>query len=239
NMVQLLSGEDVVTASATTAKEALDALRSEPFDCLVVDLRLPDMSCLELIEQVKRDPAFAHLPIIVHTGKDLSPEEEKELDRVANAIVLKDARAPERLIQEVALFLHRSASGLGSTQRKAIETVTIQDPALAAKTVLIVDDDMCNIYALTTILEQGKMNTIFAQDGRKAIEELKTNPAIDIVLMDIMMPEMDGYTAMKEIRKDDRFKSLPIIALTAKAMKGDRERCMDAGASDYIPKPVD
>jgi CheY-like chemotaxis protein/HAMP domain-containing protein len=239
HLVQLLSGEDVDACSTSTAKEALELLGSRPFDCVVVDLRLPDMSGLELIEHVKRDAAFAQLPVIVHTGKDLAPEEERVLERMANAIVLKDARSPERLIQEVSLFLHRSASGLGSTQRKAIEMVTMQDPALAGKSVLIVDDDMRNIYALTTILEQSRMNTLYAQDGRRAIEELKTNPSIDIVLMDIMMPEMDGYTAMREIRKEDRFRALPIIALTAKAMKGDRERCMDAGASDYIPKPVD
>jgi CheY-like chemotaxis protein len=239
HLVELLTGEDVEASSVTTAQQALELLQTKPFDCVVVDLRLPGMSGLDLISQIKRDPALAQLPVIVHTGKDLAPEEEKTLEKLASAIVLKDARSPDRLIQEVSLFLHRSTSGLASSQRKAIETVTLNDPALAGKTVLIVDDDMRNIYALTTMLEQGKMNTVYAQDGRKAIDELKTNPSIDIVLMDIMMPEMDGYTAMKEIRKEERFRTLPIIALTAKAMKGDRERCLDAGASDYIPKPVD
>ncbi|HEX7896542.1 MAG TPA: HAMP domain-containing protein [Planctomycetota bacterium] len=239
NLVNLLNGEDVETVSVATAQEALEALASKPFDCVVVDLRLPDMGGIELIEHVKREPAFAQLPIIVHTGKDLSPEEERELERIANAIVLKDARSPERLIQEVSLFLHRASSEMGGTHRKAIETVSTIDPALEGKKVLIVDDDMRNIYALTTVLEQSQMNTIYAQDGRKAIEVLNTDPAIDIVLMDIMMPEMDGYQAMKEIRQRERFKNLPIVALTAKAMKGDRERCLDAGASDYIPKPVD
>jgi HAMP domain-containing protein/CheY-like chemotaxis protein/signal transduction histidine kinase len=239
HLIQLLSGEDIEASSAATAQEAMELLKSRSFDCMVVDLKLPDMSGLELIERVKREPNLAQLPVIVHTGKDLAPEEEKDLDRMTNAIVLKDVRSPDRLVQEVALFLHRSTSGLATSQRKAIETGTLKDPALAGKTVLIVDDDMRNIYALTTMLEQGEMNTLYAQNGRKAIEELKSNSSIDIVLMDIMMPEMDGYTAMKEIRKDERFKDLPIIALTAKAMKGDRERCMDAGASDYIPKPVD
>jgi CheY-like chemotaxis protein len=239
NLVQLLSGEDVDTVSVATAQEALDTLKSKPFDCVVVDLRLPDMGGLELIEHVKRDAAFAQLPIIVHTGKDLSPEEERELDRVANAIVLKDARSPERLIQEVSLFLHRSTSGLAGSHRKAIESNSSSDPALTGKKVLIVDDDMRNIYALTTVLEQSRMDTIYAQDGRKAIDVLASDPTIDVVLMDIMMPEMDGYQAMKEIRSRERFKDLPIIALTAKAMKGDRERCLEAGASDYIPKPVD
>jgi hypothetical protein len=223
----------------STAQEALELLRSRPFDCLVVDLRLPDMGGIALIEHVKSEPSLVQLPVIVHTGKDLSPGEERELERMASAIILKDARSPDRLIQEVSLFLHRSASGLASVQRKAIETVIVNDPSLAGRTVLIVDDDMRNIYALTTVLEQGKMVTLFAQDGRKAIDELKTNPSIDIVLMDIMMPEMDGYAAMREIRKEERFRDLPIIALTAKAMKGDRERCLEAGASDYIPKPVD
>ncbi|HYE97932.1 MAG TPA: response regulator, partial [Planctomycetota bacterium] len=237
-LVGLLSGDDIETVSTATAAEALEILRSRPFDCLVVDLRLPDMSGFELIDRLRREPSLSHLPIIVHTGKDLSPEEEKELDHSANAIVLKDARSPDRLIQEVSLFLHRSSGG-GDSRRSPVETIALRDPALAGKTVLVVDDDMRNIYALTTLLEETKMNTIFAQDGRKAIEELQNNPSIDLVLMDIMMPEMDGYQAMREIRKVDRFKALPIIALTAKAMKGDRERCIEAGASDYIPKPVD
>jgi CheY-like chemotaxis protein/signal transduction histidine kinase/HAMP domain-containing protein len=239
HLARLLAGDDVEVTVAATAEEALAALRSQPFDCAIVDLRLPGMSGFDLIERIKKEPGLSNLPIIVHTGKDLGPEEEKNLERAASAIVLKDARSPERLIQEASLFLHRSASELGQAHRRAVESVILQDPSLAGRTVLIVDDDMRNIYALASVLEQSRMNTLYAQDGRKAIEELRTNPEIDIVLMDIMMPEMDGYQAMREIRKDPRFERLPIIALTAKAMKGDRERCIEAGASDYIPKPVD
>jgi CheY-like chemotaxis protein/signal transduction histidine kinase/HAMP domain-containing protein len=239
SLVDLLSGEDVETTSARTGEEALEMLKRGPFDCLVLDLRLPDMSGFDLIDKIKKEAGLPQLPIIIHTGKDLSDEEEARLERAASAIVLKDARSSERLVQETSLFLHRPASEFEGSRQKMIESVTLKDPALAGKTVLIVDDDMRNIYALTTVLEEGRMNTLYAQDGRKAIDQLENNPGIDIVLMDIMMPEMDGYQAMREIRKKDKFKDLPIIALTAKAMKGDRERCMDAGASDYIPKPVD
>jgi HAMP domain-containing protein/CheY-like chemotaxis protein/signal transduction histidine kinase len=239
SLVELLSGDDVETRAVGTGAEALELLKSGPFDCLILDLVLPDMKGTRLIEQIKSEVGLLQLPIIVHTGKDLSPDEEERLSTVTSAIVVKDANSPERIMESVSLFLHRPSARLGAHHRKMLEAVVQKDPTLAGKTVLVVDDDMRNIYALSSILEQNEMKVVFAQNGKKALGELASNPAIDIVLMDIMMPEMDGYQAMREIRKSERFESLPIIALTAKAMKGDRERCIDAGASDYIPKPVD
>jgi CheY-like chemotaxis protein len=239
NLIELLSGDDVETKAAGTAAEALEILKSGRLDCLVLDLGLPDVGGIELIERIKSEVGLLQLPIIVHTGRDLSPEEEARLSTVTSAIVVKDATSPERIVEAVSLFLHRPSTGLGVPQRKMLQTVVEQDTALAGKTVLLVDDDMRNIYALSSKLEQLQMNVVFAQNGRMAMEELASSPAIDVVLMDIMMPEMDGYQAMREIRKIERFRAMPIIALTAKAMKGDRERCIEAGASDYIPKPVD
>jgi CheY-like chemotaxis protein len=239
NLIELLSGDDVETTAAGTAAEALEILKSGPLDCLVLDLGLPDAGGIELIERIKSEVGLLQLPIIVHTGRDLSQDEEAHLSSVTSAIVVKDATSPERIVEAVSLFLHRPSTGLGVPQRKMLQTVVEQDTAFAGKTVLLVDDDMRNIYALSSKLEQLQMNVVFAQNGRMALEELASSPAIDVVLMDIMMPEMDGYQAMREIRKIERFREMPIIALTAKAMKGDRERCIEAGASDYIPKPVD
>jgi HAMP domain-containing protein/CheY-like chemotaxis protein/signal transduction histidine kinase len=239
SLIDLLAGEDVVTETAGTAAEALEMLKSKPFDCLVLDLMLPDIGGLELVERIKSEVGLLQLPIIVHTAKDLSPEEEANLSSLTSAVVVKDATSPERILEEVSLFLHRPVAVLGSPLRKMLENVADKGTALTGKTVLVVDDDMRNIYALSSILEMSQMNVVCAQDGKKALEELTANPMIDLVLMDIMMPEMDGYQALREIRKVGRFNSLPIIAVTAKAMPGDRERCIEAGASDYISKPVD
>jgi len=238
-LIDLLAGEDVATESAGTAAEALEKLKSKPFDCLVLDLMLPDMSGIQLLERIKSEVGLLQLPIIVHTGKDLSREEEANLSALTSAIVVKDAASPEHVVEAVTLFLHRPVAVLGAPLRKMLESASEKGPAFSGKTVLVVDDDMRNIYALSSVLEMSQMNVVCAQDGRKAIEELASNPTIDLVLMDIMMPEMDGYQALREIRKMERFNSLPIIAVTAKAMPGDRERCIEAGASDYIPKPVD
>ena len=239
NLVDLLAGEDVATESAGTADEALEILKSKPFDCLVLDLMLPDMSGIQLLEKIKSEVGILQLPIIVHTGKDLSAEEEARLSLLTSAIVVKDATSPEHVVEAVTLFLHRPVAVLAAPLRKMLESASEKEPALAGKTVLVVDDDMRNIYALSSVLEMSQMNVVCAQDGKKAIEELASNPVIDLVFMDIMMPEMDGYQALREIRKMERFNSLPIIAVTAKAMPEDRERCIEAGASDYIPKPVD
>ena len=239
SLIDLLTGEDIATQTAGTAAEALKILKSIPFDCLVLDLMLPDMGGIELVERIKSEVGLLQLPIIVHTAKDLSREEEANLSSLTSAVVVKDATSPERILEEVSLFLHRPVAVLGSPLRKMLESVADKGTALAGKTVLVVDDDMRNIYALSSVLEISQMNVVCAQDGKKALEELGANPTIDLVLMDIMMPEMDGYQALREIRKMGRFNSLPIIAVTAKAMPGDRERCIEAGASDYISKPVD
>jgi len=239
SLIDLLAGEDVVAKTAGTAAEALEILKSKPFDCLVLDLMLPDMGGIELVERIKSEVGLLQLPIIVHTAKDLSRAEEANLSSLTSAVVVKDATSPERILEEVSLFLHRPVAVLDSSLRKMLESVADKGTTLAGKTVLVVDDDMRNIYALSSVLEMSQMNVVCAQDGKKALEELAANPAIDLVLMDIMMPEMDGYQALREIRKMGRFNLLPIIAVTAKAMPGDRERCIEAGASDYISKPVD
>lgn len=206
---------------------------------MVLDLGLPDMSGLELIEQIKQQPNLGYLPIIIYTGKELTPQEETELQRVSDTIIVKDVRSPERLLDETALFLHRVQENLPAPKRQILEQIQQNDSVLVGKKVLIVDDDVRNIFALTSMLERYQMQVVHAENGRDGITTLQNNPDINIVLMDIMMPEMDGYETMRNIRATSQFKTLPIIALTAKAMKGDREKCVEAGASDYITKPVD
>ncbi len=179
------------------------------------------------------------LPVIVYTGKELSPKEETQLRKVSDAIIVKEASSPERLLAETALFLHRVEANLPEQKRRMLEQLHRRDPVLAGRKVLVVDDDVRNIFALTSVLESHEMQVVHAENGREGIELLDGTPGIEVVLMDIMMPGMDGYEAIREIRQDERFKSLPIIALTAKAMKADRDRCIEAGASDYISKPLD
>jgi CheY-like chemotaxis protein len=204
----------------------------------VVDLRLPDMSGFDLLEQLQADEVLRNIPVVVFTGKQLSVDEEARLRTVAKSIVLKDVQSPERLLDETSLFLHRVIEDLPDHKRKMIERLHGSTEALRDRKVLVVDDDARNIFALATVLEHQDMEVISAMNGRQAIELIETTPDLSVVLMDIMMPEMDGYETMREIRKDPRFRTLPILALTAKAMKGDREKCLQAGASDYIAKPV-
>jgi CheY-like chemotaxis protein len=204
----------------------------------VVDLRLPDMTGFELLEKIQGNPAWGDLPIVVFTGKELTPEEETRLKVVAKSIVLKDVQSTERLFDETALFLHRVISDLPQAKRDMIERLHGSNEILQRRKVLVVDDDVRNIFALTIVLESHAMEVVNTTNGRGAIEILQDTPDIDVVLMDIMMPEMDGYETIRQIRKNVKFKTLPILALTAKAMKGDREKCLEAGASDYISKPV-
>jgi CheY-like chemotaxis protein/signal transduction histidine kinase len=235
----LIGNGDVQTTTVNTGAAALRMLRSSHFDCVVLDLGLPDMTGFDLIEQIKQDPNLLTLPIVVYTGKELTPTEETQLKRLAETIIVKDVRSPERLLDETALFLHRVQANLPQPKRQILEQLHQHDPVLANKTVLIVDDDVRNIFALTSLLESYQMQVLFAEHGRDGIALLEREPAIDIVLMDVMMPELDGYEATRTIRRQDRFKTLPILMLTAKAMQGDREKCLEAGASDYITKPVD
>jgi HAMP domain-containing protein/CheY-like chemotaxis protein/signal transduction histidine kinase len=238
SIVELLSHVDIEIATATTGAEALDMLLDHPFDCCVLDLRLPDMTGFELLEKLQSEPALRDIPIVVFTGKHLSADEESQLRVMAKSIVLKDVQSPERLLDETALFLHRVVTDLPEPKQQMLEKLHASNDVLRRRKVLIVDDDARNIFALTTMLENQEMDVVSATNGRQAIELIQNKPDINVVLMDIMMPEMDGYQTMREIRKDPQFGALPILALTAKAMKGDREKCLEAGASDYIAKPV-
>jgi CheY-like chemotaxis protein/nitrogen-specific signal transduction histidine kinase len=239
SIVELIGAGDVETTSVGTGQAALEALQAGHFDCMVLDLGLPDMTGFQLITRVKSEIGLRKLPTVVYTGKQLSKREEAELGRLAESVVIKDARSPERLLDETALFLHRVTAHLPEGKRRMLEQLHRTDPTLTGRTVLIVDDDVRNIFALTTFLERSEMKVVYAESGREGIARLQETPEVDAVLMDVMMPEMDGYETMQAIRQMQQFRHLPIIAVTAKAMKGDREKCIEAGASDYIAKPVD
>jgi CheY-like chemotaxis protein/signal transduction histidine kinase/HAMP domain-containing protein len=239
SVVELIGNGDVHTTAVATGEEALNLLKGERFDCMVLDLRLPDMSGFDLIEKLQTDLGRYDLPIIVYTGKELTRKEELHLKKVADAIIVKEASSPERLLAETALFLHRVEANLPEPKRRMLERFHRNDPVLAGRKVLVVDDDVRNIFALTSALEAHAMDVVHAENGQEGIDLLKTTPGIEAVLMDIMMPEMDGYEAITAIRQMEEFKDLPIIALTAKAMKADRDHCIEVGASDYISKPLD
>ena len=238
-ITSLIGGDDIRISECGTGEEALEMLNSERFDCAVIDLMLPDMSWSDLVTKIKSKKGFPEMPVIVHTGKDLSKRETAKIKELAESIIIKDADSVERLVDETALFLHRDVAVLNETQKNMMKRVNITDPRLAGKKVLVVDDDIRNIFALTSVLERQQMEVVYAENGKDGIEMLTKTPGVDGVLMDIMMPEMDGYEAMTAIRKIAKFKSVPIIAVTAKAMKGDRQKCIEAGASDYITKPVE
>jgi HAMP domain-containing protein/signal transduction histidine kinase/DNA-binding response OmpR family regulator len=238
SIIELLSHDDIEVAAVSTGADALRVLREQSFDCCVVDLRLPDISGFDLLEQIQQDAALRDVPVVVFTGKELTQDEEMRLRMVAKSIVLKDVQSPERLFDETALFLHRVVTDLPESKRRLLERLHGSNEVLRNRKVLVVDDDARNIFALTTVLENHDMEVLSATNGRQAIELIEATSDLSVVLMDIMMPEMDGYETMREIRKDPRFRMLPILALTAKAMKGDREKCLEAGASDYIAKPV-
>jgi CheY-like chemotaxis protein len=213
-------------------------IHQESFDCVVLDLRLPDMSGFDILERLRDEAAMAELPVVVFTGKELSPEEDVRLHTLARSVVVKDVESPERLLDETALFLHRVVLELPEPKQKMLERLHRSDEALVGRKVLVVDDDIRNIFALSSVLERRGMTVLTAGTGREAIATLESTPDVAIVLMDIMMPEMDGYETMQVIRQNPSFRRLPIIALTAKAMKGDREKCLEAGASEYLAKPV-
>jgi CheY-like chemotaxis protein len=238
SITALLEHDDIDIATVATGKAALEVLREQPFDCVVLDLRLPDISGFEVLERIRDDVVLSDVPVVVFTGKDLSPEEDARLHTLARSVVVKGVESPERLLDETALFLHRVVADLPVEKQQLLERLHRSDDALVGRKVLVVDDDVRNIFALSSVLERRGMTVLTAGTGREAIAILEATPDLTLVLMDIMMPEMDGYETMQVIRQNPAFRRLPIIALTAKAMKGDREKCLEAGASDYLAKPV-
>jgi CheY-like chemotaxis protein len=227
---ELLGHDDIDVQFATTGAEALAAAQGQSFDCMVLDLRLPDMNGFEVLERLRDTPSLTELPVVVFTGKELSPEEDARLRVLARSVVVKGVESPERLLDETALFLHRVVADLPPEKQRMLDRLHSSDDALVDKKVLVVDDDVRNIFALSSVLERRGMTVLTAGTGREAISMIEETPDVAIVLMDIMMPEMDGYETMQVIRQNALFRRLPIIALTAKAMKGDREKCLEAGA---------
>jgi CheY-like chemotaxis protein len=238
SITELLGSQDIEIVAAESGAEALALMRGQAFDCVVLDLALPDISGFELLAEVQKDAKLRETPIVVFTGRELTLEEEGELRRQAKSIVLKGVRSPERLLDETALFLHRVVADLPPEKQQMIHSLHESDDALRGRKVLVVDDDIRNVFALNSLLERHEMQVVNASNGYEAINLLERTEDLSLVLMDVMMPEMDGYETMRRIRTKAQFKLLPIIALTAKAMKGDREKCLEAGASDYVAKPV-
>ncbi|HSC18261.1 MAG TPA: response regulator, partial [Rhizomicrobium sp.] len=238
SIAELLGHDDIEITTVGSGADALEKLREQAADCIVLDLRLPDMSGFEVLEKLKADPQLCDIPVVVFTGRELSAEEDAQLHTMARSIVVKGVESPERLLDETALFLHRVVTDLPAEKQRLLERLNSSDEDLVGRTVLLVDDDARNIFALSSVLERRGMKVMTATTGEEAIKIVESEPEVALVLMDIMMPEMDGYQTMGHIRANPKFRRLPIIALTAKAMKGDREKCLEAGASDYLAKPV-
>ncbi|MFC9712033.1 response regulator [Paenibacillus sp. NPDC056933] len=237
-IIELIGHDDVVITAVSTGSEALNELHSQRYDCMVLDLMLTDMTGFELLDQIRDDQYLNDLPIIIYTGKELDSKEEMKLRKYAESIIIKDVKSPERLLDETTLFLHRVEANLPEDKRRILQKLHNKETLFEGKKILLVDDDIRNVFALSSVLEGYRMDVTFAENGREALEILDKNPEIDLVLMDMMMPEMDGYEAMTRIRQMPKFEKLPIIALTAKAMKDDRGKCIEAGASDYVKKPI-
>ncbi len=239
SVIQLLSDEDIEIVAVELGEQALQQLQQQVFDCMIIDLKLPDMKGNQLLQRMSTEQILSFPPVIVYTGRNLTREEEMELLKYSNSIIIKGARSPERLLDEVTLFLHKVESQLSAEHQSMLKTIRNRDRVFEGRKILVVDDDVRNIFALTKVLEHKGLSVDIARNGLEALDKLQKLEDIDLVLMDIMMPEMDGYEAMREIRKNPKFARLPIIALTAKAMKDDQELCMNAGASDYLAKPLD
>jgi two-component system chemotaxis sensor kinase CheA len=238
-LIALLEKKNVTLTCTESGAKAIAHLSSEQFDCIVLDLDLVDMAAFELLEELRNFDPAQRIPVIIHTGRGLTHEDEKRLQKYSGSVIIKGAKSHERLLSEVTLFLHQVETPLDPNKQHMIRSTLDKETQLAGKKILIVDDDMRNIFSLSSALSAKDIVIFEAENGLEALKQMEQFPDIDLVLMDIMMPEMNGYEAMRAIRKDSRFHALPIIALTAKAMKGDREECLEAGASDYIPKPVD
>lgn len=237
-IIELIGHDDVAITAVSTGQEALNELHSQRYDCMVLDLMLTDMTGFELLDQIRDDEYLNDLPIIIYTGKELDSKEEMKLRKYAESIIIKDVKSPERLLDETTLFLHRVEANLPEDKRRILQKLHNKETLFEGKKILLVDDDIRNVFALSSVLEGYRMDVTFAENGREALETLENNPDFDLVLMDMMMPEMDGYEAMTRIRQNPKFEKLPIIALTAKAMKEDRGKCIEAGASDYVKKPI-
>ncbi len=236
---RLIEDVDIEITAVEFGEQALELLRSTVFDCMIIDLKLPDMDGSELLERMAREDICSFPPVIVYTGRNLTRDEEAALLKYSRSIIIKGARSPERLLDEVTLFLHKVESDMPPERQKMLKSARSREKAFEGRKILVVDDDVRNVFALTSALEQKGALVEIARNGLEAIDRLQHDGTIDLVLMDIMMPEMDGFTAMQEIRKDSRFAKLPIIAVTAKAMKDDQDRCLSAGANDYLAKPID
>jgi CheY-like chemotaxis protein len=238
-IVSLVSGKDVVVDEASGAQDAIEAILSRRYDCMILDLGLWDMDGEKLLEAIEKDEHADLPPVVVYTGRDLSREEEMRLREYTESIIIKDVRSEERLLDEVSLFLHRVVRDMPAKKRQVIVNLHDSDVMFQDKNVLIVDDDMRSAFALAKMLSERGMNVVKAEDGKRALEILSESAKIDLVLMDIMMPVMDGYEAMSKVRQLEHYADIPIIALTAKAMPEDRAKCIAAGASEYLTKPVD
>ncbi|MFL5426572.1 MAG: response regulator, partial [Myxococcales bacterium] len=239
SIVELIGeGDDLKITVARSGAEAFETLEKGGVDCIVLDLVLDDIDGGQLLEKIKTDERFKDIPVVVYTFKELSSKEEARLKRYAESVILKaGTSSPEKLLSDTAMFLHRVDNKMPDKTRKLLQKG--DNESVAGRKVLVVDDDVRNIFAIASVLESQGLEVVYAENGKDGIATLERNPDVDVVLMDVMMPEMDGYETMRAIRKDANFKSLPIIAITAKALKEDREKCITAGASDYLPKPVD
>lgn len=237
-IIELIGHHDVAIQAVSSGREALQELRSQHYDCMVLDLMLTDMTGFELLDQIRDDRQLSDLPIIIYTGKELDHKEETKLRKYAESIIIKDVKSPERLLDETTLFLHRVEADLPEDKRRILRKLHNKETLFEGKKILLVDDDVRNVFALSSMLENYRMDVMFAENGREALELLEQHRDFDLILMDMMMPEMDGYEAMRRIRAMPEFRKIPIIALTAKAMKEDRVKCIEAGASDYMKKPI-
>jgi CheY-like chemotaxis protein len=236
---QLIADTDIEVTIANSGVQALELLQTHVFDCLILDIDLPDMSGEELLQRLSSSELLSFPPVVVHTARVITRDEEVRLLRLSRSFIIKGARSPERLLDEVTLFLHKVETELPSAQRSMVQQARSQEPALQARKILVVDDDVRNIFAVTSALESKGAQVEIGRNGLDALNRLRECDDIDLVLMDIMMPEMDGYEAIREIRKQPQFSKLPIIAVTARATRDDQEKCLRAGANDYVAKPVD